>query len=144
MGPVHREGDENIVNFEDKEHIKELEKIVDKAIDDTITKEKKETITNSEIMDALTRHINTFSLFVSEETVKGHAEANKENIALIKLTSIKKDTLCLNAKSLKMQVIHMALWVGVGLCLGLLDHVWLPHIDNMSGAIKEFIKWVIR
>ena len=149
--------EEKIIHFEEDEVLADIvtesvtefqgqEKKVKDDFDLYLLKEKQKRmkpvspIDNKIILDSITALNATFGRFVTNQTVEIHAEAIEENIMIKKLTSIKSDTLQLNIKNFKLRVLEYLLFLFIGVCIGLLDNIWMPHLETAGVWLKTFIK----
>lgn len=154
-----------LLPHEQKEH-KELEEILDEEIDnvyESLTDEQIELeqefkrfesmnknhhqirhISNKDILEAVTTLTSNLSLYINRNTVNINADSIKENLILKRLSAIKEDTSCLNEKSFKRQVLEYITFLLGGVCLGMLDNVWLPFITDFGGVLKEIFKFFFR
>ena len=147
--------------WEEKTHTDEE---LDKAVDDTVReiqeqeknlqndfdeyrrmekeqyKKPVEAIDNRIILDSISVLNATIGRFMTNQIVEIHAEAIEENIMIKKLTSIKSDTLQLNLKNFKLKTLEHLLFLFIGVCIGLLDNVWMPHLETAGIALKTLVK----
>ena len=99
-----------------------------------------EYIDNRLIMNSISSLNLTFTQFVANQTVEIHAEAIEENMIIKKLSSIKGDTLRLNTKNFKLRVLEYLLFMFIGVSIGLLDNVWMPHLEGLGSILKPLVK----